>query len=125
MKRIYLATPYSAKSEHLKEQRFEFITKLAARFVMDGINCYSPITNSHLLNKYSPELPCDWETWREIDFAYIDSSDELYVACLSGWEESVGVQAEIKYAVSIGKTVVLMPAWLCASYMKGGVSIFM
>jgi len=125
MEKIYLAVPYSAISDHLKDQRFKFITKMAARFVIDEINCYSPITNSHLLHLYSPgKLPGDWQTWAEINRQYIDDCDSIYVACLPGWDMSEGVQVEIKYAISIGKCVHLIPAKLAADYTFGRVKLF-
>ena len=125
MERIYLATPYSATSDHLKDQRFKFITKMASRFLTDGKNCFSPITNSHLLHLYSPsELPGDWQTWEQIDRQYIDDCDSIYVACLPGWDTSIGVGAEVEYALSIGKCVHLIPAKLAADYTFGRVKLF-
>ena len=58
---------------------------------------YSPIVSNHEVAKHH-DLPKDWAYWEKIDFMFIDACQELWVLMMEGWEESKGVQAEIKYA---------------------------
>lgn len=120
MKKVYLAIPYSAISKHLEEERFIIATRLAGRLIENGVNCYSPITNSHPIRIFNcnPMLG-DWQTWGEIDREMIDWCDIVYVICIRGWRDSVGVNEEIEHALSTGKPVVLIPPKVVIQYLKG------
>ena len=94
---IYLATPYTHGDPAVREKRFLEVTLVAAYFVRKGENIFSPITHFHPMAKYSG-LPDTWEFWREIDDIYLSHCKALYVLTADGWEESIGVQAEIAIA---------------------------
>lgn len=102
--KVYLAIPYST----MEESAFKQATEITAKLVAKGINVFSPITHSHLLHK-EHNLKGDWSFWQKIDFQYIDWCDEVWVVTpIEGYNKvlnSVGVQAEIKYAQLIEKPV--------------------
>lgn len=106
MKKIYLAIPYSGM-----EQSSYIQANLASIAILnDGENVFSPITHSHPLTQIPGKtVPGNWEFWQKIDYQFIDWADEIYVLIPTEGEErvlnSVGVQAEIKYAKEHNKPV--------------------
>jgi hypothetical protein len=46
-----------------------------------------------------------WSFWEQYDRKFLERCDEVVVLMLDGWEESVGVQAEIRIAGELGKPV--------------------
>jgi hypothetical protein len=104
---IYLTTPYSSKNPVIMEERFEKASEINARLMNQGLVVYSPIAHCHpLAMKYG--LPTNWEFWKHFDEDLIARSEKLLVVKMEGWETSVGVQAEIQYARSIGKPIEFM-----------------
>lgn len=109
---VYLASPYSHPSQHVREQRFEKVSKIAAEILLDGyLLPFSPIAHSHPMAVHgcppiSAVFATDWKAWQELDLAFIDRCDAIVVVQLDGWEQSVGVTAEIDYARSKGMPVI-------------------
>lgn len=95
---IYIASPYSHKDHSVMDQRYESVAKFAAVCISLGHKVYSPIAHNHPLAK-NYALPRGFDFWLEYDLHILKRCDELYVCKIDGWEESVGVQAEIKFAV--------------------------
>jgi hypothetical protein len=56
-------------------------------------------------------LPRDIEFWRAYNFAMLHPARELWVAALPGWDASVGVRDEIRFALenNIMQCVVDLP----------------
>jgi len=104
--KIYLAIPYSKID---KQYSYELVNKATIYFINKGNNVYSPITHTHPLVMMG--LDGAWDFWAECDYQFIDWADEIVVVIPpvdNGWqlvEESVGVQAEIKYGKKTGKPV--------------------
>jgi len=103
-KLIYLATPYTHKDEKVMWHRERAVTIFAGYLTLKGIANYSPITQEFAVRQFV-EMPYKWDFWREIDLTFIDHCDEVYVLCLEGFEESVGVNAEVSYAIDSHKPV--------------------
>lgn len=101
---IYLASPYSHQYAFVREERFAAVCKVSAKLMRDGHHIYSPIAHSHPIASHG-DLPTGFDYWREYDWWFIEHVDELWVLMLDGWESSVGVTAEIKYARQLGKPV--------------------
>lgn len=105
---IYLASPYSAykdleKTEHdrAKEQeRFEVITGVAAKLTeLFHFALICPITTSHLFKQLSTyALGTTWSFWSQVDLQLLGVAEAILVVKMEGWDESVGVEAEIKHA---------------------------
>ena len=116
--KIYLATPYSLvggtkrASRFIEWWRFRQVNKIAARWMEEGFNIFSPITMSHPVGRcLSSTAPDDHEFWLGIDFAWIDCCDELWVFQQNGWDESYGVNKEIEYAQRHGMPVRYLNRW--------------
>lgn len=102
--KIYLATPYTHKTEEVMQARYQCVTKAAGVIMDQGHIVYSPITHSHPIAKIH-NLPREWSFWEKIDRAFIEWCDELWVYWLSGWPESAGLKAEIEIAKELGKPI--------------------
>jgi hypothetical protein len=94
---IYLAAPYSHVDADVREWRFHKINAVVARLINLGYVVFSPITHNHPVAKVH-SLPKGWEFWKEYDFAFLERCSRLFVLQLDGWEDSVGVMAEIDKA---------------------------
>ena len=104
MKKVYLAIPYSGMEESSYAQATAATAHIINQFT---INVFSPITHSHPLVKYGAKGT--WDYWQKIDYQFIDWADEVWVLIPKEGqdkiEKSVGVQAEIQYAIQTGKPV--------------------
>jgi len=100
---IYLASPYSDPDPAVREQRFQAACRAAAALIRSGRVVFSPIVHSHVLVQHG--LPTDWAFWQQVDREQLERCDDVVVLMLAGWEESAGVQAEIRMAREMGKPV--------------------
>jgi hypothetical protein len=98
---VYLACPYSHADHHVRRLRFGVANVVAARMMQQGIHVFSPISHTHPIAEVG-DLPKDWQFWKEYDLTFTQICRMLVVIKLDGWQESVGVQAEIKYANDLG-----------------------
>jgi nucleoside 2-deoxyribosyltransferase len=105
---IYLASPYSHDSHFVRQHRFEAACRAAAALLKAGVAVFSPIAHSHPICRFG--LPSDWRFWARLDREYLERCDVLAVLTIHGWQESVGVQAEIKLAGELGIPVVYVAA---------------
>ena len=102
--KIYLACPYSDEADIIQELRFKLVSKAAGKLMNQGHIVFSPISHSRPI-ALQCILPHDWEFWENFDKNFIEWCDQLWVLCLDGWKESVGVTAEIKIAKELKKSV--------------------
>ena len=100
---LYLASPYSHPDPAVREQRFKAVCCMAARLMLDNKFVYAPIVHCHPLAPYY--VPTDWAFWEHHARWHIERCNEVLVYALDGWDESVGVQAEIKIALALHKPV--------------------
>lgn len=100
MKKIYLAIPYSYHPEH----SVEIADKVAAELMSEGYIVFSPISHGHGIADYLEDgIRNNSVWWEQQNFPFIDWCDHVYIIDIGHYgerliEESVGVQAEIKYA---------------------------
>lgn len=71
-----------------------------------GWNIFSPITHSHPVHEVG--LRGDWTYWKKVDIEYLRLSKRVVVLKIDGWQESIGVQEEIKIAKSLKIPVLYM-----------------
>ncbi len=102
---IYLAVPYSHPSEEVRAKRHDLVTKATAKLFEAGHHVYSPITHSHAMQEHLSEQATTFETWSAFDLNILNRCEELWVLTLNGWDDSVGVQAEIQYARDRNKLI--------------------
>lgn len=100
----YLASPYSDPDPGVRENRYRAACAVAAVMTARGDLVYSPVAHGHGI-ALSGRLPVSWEYWGRLDRRMLSACDSLTVACVAGWRESRGVQAEIAVARGIGLPV--------------------
>jgi hypothetical protein len=105
---IYLCSPYTHPDLSVRQARFDAACRAAADLIRQGKLILSPIAHSHALCQY--DLPLDWEFWQQVDRRLLETCNEVVVLMLDGWEQSVGVQAEIAIARELGKPVTYLRA---------------
>ena len=98
---IYLASPYSNPDTAIRNRNYMKISYVAAKMVANGDSVYSPITYGHHLLAFH-ELPTDWEFWKKFCLDFLVKCDKLIVCKMEGWDKSVGVAEEIKFAKENG-----------------------
>jgi len=107
MKKIYLACCYTHEDPRVMDDRAEQIMKKAAELIREGYFVFSPITHSHEMAKQY-DLPTTFEYWAAANHSMIDWCDTVAVLKLEGWEDSRGVDDEIRYAHLKHKKVILI-----------------
>lgn len=103
---VYVASPYSHVAPTVMAQRYEDVMEHVWGLTMmfPHTSFYSPIVHFHnIAEKF--QMPTDYTFWKGINHASLRRADEMIVACIDGWEDSVGIQGEIQYAKSIGLQV--------------------
>lgn len=98
---LYLACPYLHKDWNVVLERVKQVNKLAGALINEGFYIYSPISHSHPIAQ-EVDLPGDWNFWQGFDRVMIKACKGLLVFKLPGWEQSVGVNAEIQIAKELG-----------------------
>ena len=111
---VYLATPYSHPDRAVRVQRFEIANRVAAEMMRAGIHVFSPISHTHPIAE-AGELPKGWEYWEAYDRAILVACVEVCVLQQNGWEESIGVTAEIAIAKEMGLPITYREVrmWTC------------
>ena len=107
MSYVYLASPYSHEDHYVMEKRYQQVLKKTAELMNEGEHIYSPIVHCHEVARQY-DLPRDFGFWQHYNRSMLLSAVEMYVLCIEGWKESVGVQEEIKFAESLGIIVHLL-----------------
>lgn len=104
---VYLACPYSFGDAATRGARFEAVTKTAAELMKQGHNVFSPITHGHPVNLMG--VAGGWHRWAPVDEAILSTCcREMIVLTLEGWQESIGIQAEIALADKLGIPITYM-----------------
>ena len=87
-----------------RQHRYEYTMKRVAQMLKKGVFVYSPIVYTHEIScKYT--LPTEYEFWEKSCRHSIDICDSLVVLKMQGWEDSIGITDEIKYAKEVGKEI--------------------
>jgi len=110
-KMVYLASPFTCyyESNTLKHQierfRYDLITEIGGK--LELIYAYAfilPITMSYNTAKYM-NVSGEFKYWARRDLTYISRSDEVWVVQMEGWEDSIGIREEVKFAQENNITV--------------------
>ena len=94
---IYLASPYTHPDPFIQEERYLAAMRKVAEYLKAGVWVYSPIVHCHELAKVV-RFGSDFNSWKQYNFHMILLAQEVVVLTLPGWEDSVGVTAEIQFA---------------------------
>lgn len=92
---IYLASPYTDKSELVMHDRYLKALEVTAHFQRAGITVYSPIVHNHDMAKRH-SMPKDSEFWEQHNENMLRVALIMYILELEGWEESKGIAKEIR-----------------------------
>ena len=69
---------------------------------------FSPIAHSHCVARHlAPDLAVDGEFWMRQDIPVLRHAEALAVLKLPGWEQSKGVQWEMRLAHEL-----MLPIWM-------------
>lgn len=101
---VYLATPYSHEQPEVREQRFLVVNRVAADLMRDGMHIYSPISHTHPI-AIAGDLPKGWDFWEQYARVVLASCVMVIVLRQDGWEQSIGVAAELVIAKEMGLPV--------------------
>ena len=104
----YVATPYDKYAEG-REKAWIHACAVAGLLMERGHTVYCPIAHGHAIKKHtSAKLPQTHEFWLAQDKAFTDAAVGLFVVKMPGWEESMGVQWEIKEFTKAGKPIIYL-----------------
>ena len=102
MKIIYLASPYSHKSEAVREHRYLLTRLFTVKMLQLGKPIFSPIVYGKDMEN---QIGTDYISWKILNDAMVRMCDHFLVLRLHGWEDSKGVTYEIELAKSLGKVI--------------------
>ncbi len=101
---IFVISPYTHTDPDIERERVIQTEAFLAGLTIGGGVAYSTIVAMHhLTEKY--ELPADYSFWQHHCRTMISCAREVYVLCLDGWKESVGVSDEIRIANDLNKDI--------------------
>lgn len=100
----YLASPYTRQPDGI-ERAAQAAARMAGWLASLGVDAYCPIAESHFIAMHSGIDPMDTELWMARNQPFIKAAHGLLVILMVGWEESYGVQAEIRAFERAGKPV--------------------
>jgi len=115
---IYLASPYTHKSELIRHKRYLEVAEVVARYLRKKLHVYSPIVHCHEIAKRF-SLPKDFEFWSEYNYAMREQASCIHILELDGWMESRGVKAEIRYAMRNKIPLHMIPHPLVSAIRRG------
>jgi pyruvate/2-oxoacid:ferredoxin oxidoreductase beta subunit len=111
--RVYLANPYSSKLKDKDAASLQRAHRRALESYVGGTlkkkykGKYAFLLQISLSGSMA-DL-CSFDTgfaeWASDDYAWIDACEETWVLMSDGWKDSIGVQAEIKFALKNKKKV--------------------
>ena len=104
MRLYYLASPYSHPDPKVRQARYEEQGRIAVELIHKGYHLIAPIEMCHHLSKLH-QLPTGYQYWQARDRLLIERCDGLIACKMDGWEDSIGMKDEIKYAEFLDKEV--------------------
>jgi hypothetical protein len=66
---------------------------------------FSPISHSHPIAQYIPEVVTDCNFWLNQDIPFLEFCDECVIIKVSGWAQSMGIQRERREAKRLGMPI--------------------
>ena len=93
----YLALPYSHKSERVMVERAAISDFIFAELSKEGRVIYAPISSCHYIAR-THGMPTDWRFWGLMGREFMMVMDRMLVIPLPGWQDSIGLTAELVLA---------------------------
>jgi hypothetical protein len=105
MNLIYLASPYSHLDPAIKQARVIAVARVAGELINQGYLVFSPVAHGETIVLNNPGFGDDWQRWQLVSRGMIAKCDEVWIAMIDGWNESMGVRSEISIAYDLKKPV--------------------
>ena len=104
-KLVYMAGPYSGLGD--KDVLMSKYMKISGMYMMEnpGHHVVSPLFNHYSLHLV-PGMGGDYNFWGDYSRNLLKRCDLMLVVMFHGWEESTGVQDEIKTARAAGVPII-------------------
>jgi hypothetical protein len=103
----YLASPYSKYQAGI-DAAWKDVCQQAGLVIQSGVPVYSPIAHTHPIAIYGNIDPYAHSIWLPADLPLMQNAKGLVVCKMQGWEESYGIEEEIKEFEKAGKPIVYM-----------------
>jgi Domain of unknown function (DUF1937) len=94
---IYLASPYTSPDPKIVEQRYDQTVLVMSQLLRQGVKIYSPIVHCHVISTRH-NLPTDYKFWLDYNTHMLELCYGMFILCLDGWKDSLGIKDEIKIA---------------------------
>lgn len=104
----YLGAPYNHPTQAVKKRRLATVNHVSLELIKEGKLVFSPL--SHNLSIDSKRFLNSWEAWQKLDLEILARCDALMVLKLEGWQDSIGLKAEIAFAKAHQIPIVEMEA---------------
>lgn len=91
----YVASPYSLYSTGL-DQAHADVCCVAGKLLALGVPLFCPIAHSHSIADYAELNPTDHEFWMKANRYLMESAAGMIIVKLESWDESHGIEDEIK-----------------------------
>ncbi len=117
---IYLSSPYTHPDPAVLEARWREACRAASNLNKRGKYCYCPIAETHGQAALFG-VPLDWPGWIERDMWFLTRCDELYILCIDGWRESVGIKHEVaQWGARMYSDALrwMVPTWRACGYAE-------
>ena len=99
-KKIFVAGPFNADSEDIKNKRVQSIAEYCVKLFNNGDSPISALLMGLSFAKYG-NLTTDTDTWKVFSETMLKGCDEVHVLKIEGWQKSSGVKIEIEKAIRL------------------------
>ena len=91
---IYLAAPLGHPDPYIRQERFDSVNRYCGYLIRQHELVFSPLSLGASLD----EDAISNNAWYALGLQMLSRCDELRILALDGWEDSVGVSLETRYA---------------------------
>ena len=103
---IFISSPYSHPDDKIREDNYLKVAKFTSQLIREGAIAFSPILYGHTAVSFKPDMPTDWNFWKEFCYTFLSKCDKMIVYKMDGWDRSKGVKEEIEYAKELGIQII-------------------
>ena len=113
---IYLAAPLGHPDPSIRQKRFESVNNYCGYLIRQRMLVFSPLSLGASLD----ENAISNSAWYALGLQMLARCDELRILALEGWEESIGVSLETRYARQLCVPVSVADPSTCAVRLLHG-----
>lgn len=105
---IYIAAPYSHPEKIVRKMRYLAVVAYARRLLAENRMPFSPVIHCRpIAENFS--FAEDFASWRPYCLHMLEFAKEMHVLNMTGWNDSLGVTAEIHHATMLNIPVRHVP----------------